>query len=156
MKNIAVISLLMLVSATALFAGPFGLEFGWTVDDMVKNGVILVNPTSEEFEQDGFEGYYAWYEGDDGVIAHIEIIPPHANVFSSYEVYISAKLGLIGVKASHNETVEPDEEILSVNDVLGFTVSGSNASSLFNRVKQALVQKYGKENRYLSDNKMAY
>lgn len=151
----ATIVILLLFFASSLFAGPFGLEFGWTIEDMVKNGVVLVSPTLEEFQQDGFDGYYAWSEEDDDVVAHIEIIPPHTNIFSSYEVRVSSKLGLVGIKAAHGETIEPNEEIFSVDDFLGFTVSGSNASNLFDRVKQALVLKYGEENRYLSDGKMA-
>ena len=42
MKRICVLLLLVMITSSLLFAGPFGLEFGWNKDEMVKSGVKIV------------------------------------------------------------------------------------------------------------------
>lgn len=77
MRRIAFVTIAMMMACSCMFAGPFGIEMGWTLDEMVDSGVkikdsidtatgvfCLVEPTSKH---SSFETYFVWIDDVYGV-----------------------------------------------------------------------------------------
>lgn len=81
MKKILVVALLLTISAV-LFAGPFGIEFGWTLEQL-----------------EGF-GAHAEYISTQGNVKSYFVEPnaPHANLYL-YVVFIDDEYGLYLIRA---------------------------------------------------------
>ena len=93
MKRIAVFTLLLLCGIT-LFAGPFGLEMGWTRQDLTENNVkILV---------------------DEGNSLMVEPPSPHSS-FDAYLLSIDSEFGLYSIYAFSDSisTSENGQQFLS-------------------------------------------
>lgn len=76
-KRIIFVAFAMMLACSCVFAGPFGIEMGWTKDEMVDSGVriidsldtasgvfCLVEPTSKH---SSFEKYYVWIDDVYGI-----------------------------------------------------------------------------------------
>ena len=78
MKRLVMLTLLLLLCGMALFAGPFGLEMGWTRQDLTENNVkILV---------------------DEGNSLMVEPPSPHSS-FDAYLLSIDSEFGLYSIYA---------------------------------------------------------
>lgn len=90
MKKTLFIALLMMISAM-LFAGPFGMEFGWTLEELEASGVYTWEPT----RQGSVTSYWA------------SPIKPHSQL-SLYIVFIDDEYGLFDIRsvadASYSES----------------------------------------------------
>lgn len=82
MKKSLLIALLMMIPMM-LFAGPFGMEFGWTVEELENSGAEV-----------------AVFD-DEGGIASCDVVPtkPHPD-FDLYSVYIDSEYGLYLIRAT--------------------------------------------------------
>lgn len=85
MKKTLLIILFLLMTAM-LFAGPFGMEFGWTLQEIEESGA------------------YAWMPTRQGSITSYYVSPskPHS-MLSYYIVFIDEEYGLFEVRACSNE-----------------------------------------------------
>ena len=77
-RKAAVVAAALMFSASALFAGPFGLEAGWTEDEMVNGGAVIEERMSYDPYRLGmeimpptlhrsFDDYYAIVDSDYGL-----------------------------------------------------------------------------------------
>ena len=147
MKRILAYIFCFLVLCSTLSAGPFGLEFGWSIDDMIDAGVKLVN-TSEDTIRYALEK-----ERETGwqytVIAlPIDIIPPSpSDMFTHYQIMISYDLGIYRIIAYEGSSViYADRE-----DDDNYALSLRRAEEIFNRVNNSLFIKYGEGRNFFSN-----
>ena len=125
---------------STLYAGPFGLEFGWTIDEMIAGGVQFIYPTAEELkesEKDPFD-YYSY-----------DIIPPiPSELFPFYSVQIDNDLGLFSIEAYNGRPIvyEKDPNLRGHAD--NYAISEYDAENIFDRTYNALLLKYGEDSLY--------
>lgn len=84
MKRLAVFVFVVAVVSVSLFAGPFGLEFGWTKADMEKAGVRFLNQR----------------ELGSGLMAYLIDPIQELATFSTYEVRVDSQYGIYYIGAS--------------------------------------------------------
>ncbi len=94
-KRIIAILIIACLLLSPLFAGPFGLEFGWTKEDMIKSGARIIH---------------------EGPIAHnvlgYAIIPPKQySSFENYYVYTNPEVGLFRIVAVSKYTASTTQLI---------------------------------------------
>lgn len=118
MRRSCLVILLLLGGLPMLFAGPFGLEFGWTMDEMVAAGAQVL--------QD---------QGSAGGLSIYTIIPPspHGSL-NTYMVGIDSEYGLTSVAGAAL--------------LLDVSQSGVEIISLFDRLEAQLTGVYGYGTRY--------
>lgn len=77
---------LMLIIPTLLFAGPFGMEFGWTLDELENSGA------------------YTWMPDKQGSITSYNVNPtnPHS-LLSYYIAFIDDTYGLVSIRVASDE-----------------------------------------------------
>ena len=113
MKKSLLICLFAVLVLNNAFAGPFGLEMGWNIDQVQESGAIILD--SHDF--------------NDGTTAYSINPPKRHSLFSSYIVLISDKYGLYQISA------ESDDIYTSRN--------GYQIKSEFYSVYNQLVKSYG-------------
>lgn len=71
MKKTIILALVLVICASCAFAAPFGIEIGWTLDDLIKNGIRFNNYPDESFvallppfDYYGLPYYFADYDAD--------------------------------------------------------------------------------------------
>lgn len=99
MKKTLLIALLMMISAM-LFAGPFGMEFGWTLEELEESGAYTWMPN----RQGNITSYYA------------NPLKPHS-MLSYYIVFIDDEYGLVEVRAISDECYS-EYQIRNIYDML--------------------------------------
>lgn len=99
MKKTLLIALLMMISAM-LFAGPFGMEFGWTREELDDSGA------------------YTWMSDPQGSITSYYVNPtkPHSQL-SYYIAFIDNGYGLVEVRALSDECYS-ESQIRNIYDLL--------------------------------------
>ena len=99
MKKTLLIALLMMISAM-LFAGPFGMEFGWSLEELEESGV------------------YTWMPDKQGSVTSYYANPSKSHsMLSYYIVFIDDEYGLVEVRALSDECYS-EYQIRNVYDML--------------------------------------
>lgn len=88
MKKIFTFIFIFNISILTLFAGPFGIEFGWTKEQLENSGVEILYESKLAADTSGL------------------IITPTQthNTFSTYLVYIDSEYGIYEIAATSNST----------------------------------------------------
>lgn len=136
MKRIIVTLLISITLATIIYAGPFGLEFGWSMEEMLDAGVEIIYPFPnqlEEFLTD--EGYPEWLT--------FKIIPPSpSDYFKEYSVRFSHEYGLYEITATSGK------DFIVNGTGTKALLSEDEASKIFDDVYHAMLLRYGSEGTY--------
>lgn len=147
MKKILTLIFALTTTISFIVAGPFGLEFGWTIDDLRESGLQLIYPEEERILNE-----YEWRtEKKDYArnIGPIDIIPPEpSDLFQFYSIEISAEFGLCKIEAyTGSSIVYKDHEPVGNQD--NFAIRISRAREIFDRTNNALFIKYGEGRNFL-------
>ena len=130
---------------SSLYAGPFGLEFGWTIDEMIAAGTTIIMPYPQELDELKIDG--SWDESCYQII--FEIVPPSpSDLFQCYEVQFDSKFGLYKIEATKGESLLYSNS----SNIKNPPITKNEAKHIFNQAYSALVIRYGLESSYLSDN----
>ena len=154
MKRILIVLLIFISFAIPLSAGPFGIEFGWSIEDMHEAGVEFIYPTYEEALA---EEQWQKENGHDGfMFSSMDILPPKpSEIFPFYSVKYSPELGLYEIEAYEGSFVVYTEFTSTVGNNDNYAISKLAAIEKFNRAYNALLLKYGRDsgygNRFSSD-----
>lgn len=121
MKMLRLVPVVFLIGAQMLFAGPFGLEFGWMHDEIV---AACGEPV--------FEAEVA--SGVTGMLYDPEAMPKRHQSFDSYILYVDHEFGLVKIIAS--------EDFSYVSSY------GSELVNEFDKLERQLNSVYGEGRRY--------
>ena len=113
MKKLLLIAVFAFLTVTTVFAGPFGLEMGWNIDQVKEAGAIILD--SSDF--------------NDGTNAYSINPPKRHSSFSTYIVLISDKYGLYQISAE--------------SDSIYTSGDGYQVKSEFYSIYNQLVSSYG-------------
>lgn len=114
MKKIAAVVFALCVAAS-LWAGPLGLEFGWTVEDLKANGI--------EYWTDGKKDFNFQY-------FLVEAPHPLDGFGNRIFAVMDDEFGLVS--------------IMAIAELEETSTYGSEVKSLYSKMKTALAKKYGK------------
>ena len=104
MKKLIAICLLLLCSV-GIFAGPFGIEMGWSYDEAIANGVIIINNLGDGLylieppsKHSSFQSYSIWIDpvyGIYNIMAISDSIESSSNGYQLKSEYNKVKNQLI-------------------------------------------------------------
>ena len=140
------------------YAGPFGLNFGWSIEDMIEAGVKFISPSSEDaLEEDRWQKE----NGSNGFIySSMDILPPEpSDLFPFYKIKYSPELGLYQIIAYDGSMTIFEESPRSLGNDDNYGVSEDYAMHIFDRAYNSLLLKYGKNANYagfFADNDWKY
>lgn len=130
------ISILLLTSASA---GPFGIELGWSIDDLLAAGAQIVYPTEESIRKE------LQRETETGMrsailIFPIDIVPPSpSDLFTFYQITLSNDLGIYEIEAYEGSS----QVYLDQDDDDNYAIQRWEAQEIFDRTNNSLTIKYG-------------
>lgn len=121
MKRFVIVINMCLIVSSMLFAGPFGLEFGWTYDEVVS----ACGEPMFEVESD---------PGVSGMLYEPESMPKRHQSFDSYILFVDHEYGLVKIVASEDFSY-----------VSGY---GYELVDEFDKLERQLSSVYGEGRRY--------
>ena len=147
MKRIITFMLISILLLSSASAGPFGIEFGWSIDDLLAAGAQIVYPTEEIIRNE------LQYEIETGkrnpiLTLPIDIVPPApSGLFTFYQIILSNDLGIYEIEAYEGSS----QVYLDQDDDDNYAIQRWKAQKIFDRANNSLTIKYGKGRDFFFD-----
>lgn len=148
MKKIVALLCIIFIGG-CIYADPFGLEFGWSIEEMIEANVQFVYPTIEDMKREKEE---ANLEDLADSFYSYDIIPPNpSELFPFYKVKINSELGLYEIEAYDGSIIVYEDDPMLSGNKDNYAISEDKANDIFDRTYKALLIKYGEDTFYNSE-----